>query len=213
MWTLWHYFLPSNKVPDKKITDPDCLNAAVLFYDENAQLVRVTVKDSLDNLRMGYDFERIDLPWLDYRPPPQTARARVIKTTSDAPLASTVFPVILDKIIRVQVPKAKKGKADELLVLENIEVDTTKFLKVDVFVNDEDDNINELDKASYAGTYAQVPHKTNKTPNKTSIRLKPTDLYDDMEIDDDETILVTLVPRHQGGGITIGGIKIVEATS
>ncbi|CAI9784320.1 unnamed protein product [Fraxinus pennsylvanica] len=212
MWTLWQYFLPSNKVPDKKITDPDFLNAELLFYDENSKLlVRVTVKDSLDNLRMGYDFERVDLPWLDYRPPPQTARARLIKTTSDAPLASTVFPVVLDKIIRVQVPKAKKGKADELLVLENIEVDTTKFLKVDVFVNDEDDNVNELDKASYAGTYAQVPHKTTKKSNKTSIRLKLTDLYDDMDIDDDDTILVTLVPRHQGGGITIGGIKIIEA--
>ncbi|CAA3019238.1 polyphenol oxidase I, chloroplastic-like [Olea europaea subsp. europaea] len=211
MWTLWQYFLPSNKVPDKKITDPDFLNAAFLFYDENKQLVRVTVKDCLDNLRMGFDYERIDLPWLDYRPPPQTARARVIKTTSDAPLASTIFPVTLDKIIRVQVPKAKKGKADELLVLENIEVDTTKFLKVDVFVNDEDDNINELDKASYAGTYAQVPHKTNKKANKTSIRLKLTDLYDDMDIEDDDTVLVTLVPRHQGGGITIGGIKIIEA--
>ncbi|KAK4484615.1 hypothetical protein RD792_007204 [Penstemon davidsonii] len=210
MWTLWQYFLPSSKVPDKKITDPDFLNAAFSFYDENAQLVRVTVKDSLDNLKMGYDYERIDLPWLDYRPPPQTAVAKIKRTGTNVPNAETIFPLKLDQIVRVRVPKTKKGKADELLVLENITVDTTKFLKVDVFVNDEDDNVTELDKAAYAGTYAQVPHKTSNTSATTSIRLKLTDLYDDMDVADDDEIVVTLVPRHQGEGLTIGGIKIIE---
>ncbi|KAL8507809.1 hypothetical protein ACS0TY_018368 [Phlomoides rotata] len=57
------------KVPDMTITDPDFLNAAFVFYDENAQLVRVTIKDCLDNLKIGYDYKTIDLPWLDYRPP------------------------------------------------------------------------------------------------------------------------------------------------
>ncbi|PIN14147.1 Catechol oxidase [Handroanthus impetiginosus] len=117
MWSLWQYFLPSNKVPDKRITDPDFLNAAFLFYVENAQLVRVTVKDCLDNLRMGYDYERIDLPWLDYRPPPQTVAARVTRTGKSAPKAETVFPLTLDKIVRILVPKTKKGKADQLLVI------------------------------------------------------------------------------------------------
>ncbi|PIN03650.1 Catechol oxidase [Handroanthus impetiginosus] len=210
MWTLWQYFLPSNKVPDKRITDPDFLNASFLFYDENAQLVRVTVKDCLDNLRMGYDFERVDLPWLDYRPPPQTAKARITRTASTAPRADTLFPLTLDRVARFQVPKAKKGNADELLVLENITVDTTKFLKFDVFVNDEDDNALELDKAAYAGTYAQVPHKTANRKATTTIRLKLTDLYDDMDIADDDSIVVTLVPRHQGPGVVIGGIKIIE---
>ncbi|KAL2496604.1 Polyphenol oxidase II [Forsythia ovata] len=212
MWTLWQYFLPSNKVPDKKITDPDFLNASFVFYDENAQLVRVSVRDSLDNLRMGYDFERIDLPWLDYRPPAQAARTKVMKaSSSDAPKAESVFPVVVDRIIRVIVPKTKKGKADELLVLENIELDTTKLLKVDVFVNDEDDNQFELNKASYVGTYAQLPHKTKNKTAKTTISLKLTEVYEDIDVEDDDTIVVTLVPRHQGGGITIGGIKIIEA--
>ncbi|KAL2247264.1 polyphenol oxidase I, chloroplastic-like [Sesamum indicum] len=210
MWTLWQYFLPSNKVPDKRITDPDFLNASFVFYDENAQLVRVTVKDSLDNLRMGYDFERVDLPWIDYRPPPQTVKAKIVRTGTTAPKADTLFPLKLEKVVRFQVPKAKKGKADELLVLENITVDTTKFLKFDVFVNDEDDNAFELDKAAYAGTYAQVPHKSKNKTATTSIRLKLTDLYDDMDIGDDDTIVVTLVPRHQGPGVTIGGIKVIE---
>ncbi|KAK4487180.1 hypothetical protein RD792_006499 [Penstemon davidsonii] len=213
MWTLWQYFIPSNKVPYKRITETDFLNASFLFYDENAQLVRVTVQDCLDNLRMGYEFERIDLPWLDYRPPPQTVGARIRRANTKSAQPNTVFPLKLDQIVRVFVQKTKKGKADEVLVLEDMEVDTSKLLKFDVFVNDEDDNVFELDKAAYLGTYAQLPHKsaTNSTV-KTSISLKLTDLYDDMDnIDDDETVLVTLVPRHQGEGITIGGIKIIEA--
>ncbi|KAL3848651.1 hypothetical protein ACJIZ3_010533 [Penstemon smallii] len=212
MWTLWQYFIPSNKVPDKRITNFDFLDASFLFYDENAQLVRVRVKDCLDNLGMGYDFERIDLPWLDYRPPSQTAGAKIRRTNAISKLAATIFPLKLDQIVRVVVKKTKKGKADEVLVLEDMEVDTSKLLKFDVFVNDEDDNSFELDKAAYLGTYAQLPHKsaTNKTV-KTSINLKLTDLYNDMDIADDDSILITLVPRNQDGGVTIGGIKIIEA--
>ncbi|XP_073156381.1 polyphenol oxidase I, chloroplastic-like [Henckelia pumila] len=210
MWTLWQYFLPSTKVPNKKITDPDFLDSSFLFYDENAQLVRVTVKDCLDNLKMGFEYERIDLPWLDYRPPPQTSKAKISRVASTAPKAETLFPLKLDKIVRFQVSKTKKGKADESLVLENITLDTSKFLKFDVFVNDEDDNPGELDKAAYAGTYAQVPHKTDSTSATTSIQLKLTDLYEDMDVADDDFIVVTLVPRHEGPGVTIGGIKIIE---
>ncbi|PIN07545.1 Catechol oxidase [Handroanthus impetiginosus] len=142
MWSL------CNKVRDKRITDPNFLNASFLFFNENARLVHVTVKDCLNNLRMGYDFERINLPWLDYKPPPQMVAATVKRIGSTISVADrNVFPLTLDKIVRPQVPKAKKGKADELLVIENITVDTTNFLKLDIFVNDEDHNVAELDKA------------------------------------------------------------------
>ncbi|KAL8508607.1 hypothetical protein ACS0TY_019016 [Phlomoides rotata] len=207
MWAIWEH-LPSKEIPDKKITDPDFLNSSFLFYDENAQLVRVFVKDSLDNLRMGYDYERIDLPWLDL-PPRQSRPARNRKSTV-APAGVTVFPLTLDKVVRFQVDKTKKGKADELLVLEDITVDTSKFLKLDVFVNMEDDNFAELDKAAYAGTYAQVPHKTTDQFTTTSIKLNLKELYEDMDVEDDDTIVVTLVPRHMGPGVTIGGVKVVE---
>ncbi|KAL0293378.1 UNVERIFIED_CONTAM: Polyphenol oxidase II, chloroplastic [Sesamum radiatum] len=182
MWTLWQYYLPSDQIPDKRITSRDFLEASFLFYNEKAELVRVTVEDCLDNRSMGYDFEQCDLPWLAYRPPAQTATAKVIRSRKTAPNAETVFPVNLDKIVRVLVPKTKKGKADELLVIEDITVDTTKFLKFDVFVNDEDDDLTDLDKAAYAGTYAQVPHKSGKKTNTTSISLKLTNLYNRMDV-------------------------------
>ncbi|KAK4420639.1 Polyphenol oxidase II, chloroplastic [Sesamum alatum] len=209
MWTLWQYDLPSEQIPDKTIHSDNFKNAEFLFYDENAQLVRVKAGDCVNNQLLGYDFQQVDLPWVDHRPPPQTAKAKVAKADKTAENVETVFPINLDKIVRIVVPKTKKGKADESLVIENITLDTSKFLKVDVFVNDEDDDLTELDKAAYAGTIAQVPHKGHKTTT-TSITLKLTDLYKRMDVDDDDTVLVTLVPRHQGEGVTIGGVKIVE---
>ncbi|PIN14146.1 Catechol oxidase [Handroanthus impetiginosus] len=166
MWPLWQYYLPSNKVPDKRITEPDFLNASFLFYDKNARLVPVKVKDTLDNLRMG--------------PSPQTAKAKILRASTTVPKASTLFPLNLDRVF-------------------------------DVLVNDKDDNALELDKASYAGIYAQVAHKTTNKTATTTIRLKLTDLYEDMDINDDDTIVMTFVPRHQCPGVTIGGVKIIEA--
>ncbi|NBH36909.1 hypothetical protein D3Z58_26310, partial [Clostridiaceae bacterium] len=168
MWTVWQS-LPSTVIPNKQITDPDFLNTTFLFYDEKARLVRVSVKDAVSNIRMGYDYERIDLPWLDYRPPRQTAKAKINRAAaSKAPNAKSLFPLKLESVVRFQVDKTAKGKADESLVLEGIVVDTSKFLKFDVFINDEDDEPTELDKAAYAGTYAQVPHKTENQTASSS---------------------------------------------
>ncbi|XP_022847765.1 polyphenol oxidase I, chloroplastic-like [Olea europaea var. sylvestris] len=207
MWTLWRDL--KTPIP-KDITEADFLNAEFLFYDENAQLVRVRVGDSVNNANMGYTYEKMELPWLNYKPPKKAAKSKV-KNLSTAPNAAHVFPVTLNNIVRVEVPKSSKGKADELLVLEDIEVDPSKYIKFDVFVNDEDDESKELDKAEYAGTFAQVPHKTKNSKGKSSINLKLTQLYDDIDVADDDTIVVTIVPRSNGDNITIGGIKIIPA--
>ncbi|KAL2483494.1 Polyphenol oxidase II [Forsythia ovata] len=215
MWKLWRDLRGSNP---KDFTDRDWLNASFVFYDENARLVRVKVSDSVSNERMGYVFQKVDIPWLNNRPQPRVQKSRVA-TTSGAPTAADVkFPLTLDKIVKILVPRPKKSrketdkdKEEELLVIEKIEVDTTKFVKFDVFVNDEDDKIDELDKSEYAGTFAQVPHK-HKGPVKVkpSIRLGLTELLEDLDVEDDDSILVSLVPR--AGDVTIGGIKIIYAS-
>ncbi|KAL0320516.1 UNVERIFIED_CONTAM: Polyphenol oxidase I, chloroplastic [Sesamum radiatum] len=162
LWTVWRGLRGPKP---KDFPDSDWLEADFLFYDENAQLVRVKVVDTLDNEKMG----------------PKKSRS-----------------------------KKDKEKEEELLVIEGIEVDTAKFVKFDVFVNDEDDKPDELDKAEYAGCYSQVPHK-NSTKVKTKIRLGLTELLEDLDVEDDEKILVSLVPKAGGEDITIGGIKIIYA--
>ncbi|XP_073123452.1 polyphenol oxidase I, chloroplastic-like [Henckelia pumila] len=213
LWTIWRGLRGTKP---KDYTEADWLEADFLFYDENAQLVRVTVKDTLENEKMGYVYQEVDLPWLKNRPAPRVKNSKVAET-SGAPAAETVFPVKLDKVVKVLVTRPKKSrskndkeKEEELLVIEGIEVDTAKFVRFDVFVNDEDDKPDELDKAEYAGCFSQIPHK-NSINIKTQIRLGLTELLEDLGADDDDKVLVSLVPKDGGEDISIGGIKIIYA--
>ncbi|KAL2476536.1 Polyphenol oxidase [Abeliophyllum distichum] len=211
LWTVWQDLRGSKS---KHFTDTDWLNTNFLFYDENAQLVRVKVADTLDNIKMGYDFQKVDIPWQKNKPKARVKKSKVA-STSGAPSADSVFPVKLDKVVKVLVPRPKKSRSkkdkeneEELLTIEGIEVDTAEFVKFDVFVNDEDDDPYVLDKAEYAGCFSQLPHKNSSRVN-TKIRLGLTELLEDLDCEDDEYILVTLVPKAGGEEITIGGIKII----
>ncbi|KAG6398104.1 hypothetical protein SASPL_139556 [Salvia splendens] len=204
LWSVWRGLRGHRP---KEFEDEDWLEASFVFYDENAQLVRVRVKDTLEDEKMGFSYQKVDLPWLDKRPKARVRRSRI---ASKAVGVSNVFPVKLDKVVRVLVerPKRKKGE-EELLVIEGIEVDTSKFVRFEVFVNDEDDEPGEVkERAEYAGGYSQVPHK-NSTKVKSKIRLGLRELLEDLDVEDDDKILVTLVPRAGGEDITIGGVKII----
>lgn len=216
LWTIWRGLRGSKP---KEYTEADWLNADYLFYDENAQLVRVNVKDTLENEKMGYVYQKRDLPWLKKRAPARVKRSKVAKSTKAPKAGGSIFPVTLDKVVKVLVPRPKKSRSrkdkeneEELLVIEGIEVDTAKFVKFDVFVNDEDDKTDELDKAEYAGCFSQVPHK-NAVNVKTKIRLGLTELLEDLDAEDDEKVLVSLVPKAGGKDISIGGIKIIYANA
>ncbi|KAG6395814.1 hypothetical protein SASPL_141943 [Salvia splendens] len=214
MWSVWRDLRGSKP---KEFSDPDWLDTSFLFYDENAQLVRVKVRDTVENLKMGYTFQKVEIPWLNKRPKAKVRKAKVASTSS-APKATdtSVFPVKLDKVVRVLVdrPKRKRSKGEkekeeELLVIEGIEVDTSEFVRFEVFVNDEDDDPSDvIDLAEYAGGYSQVPHK-NAANVKSKIRLGLTELLEDLDVEDDDKILVSLVPRDGGEDITIGGVKII----
>ncbi|XP_057812286.1 polyphenol oxidase I, chloroplastic-like [Salvia miltiorrhiza] len=211
LWSVWRDLRGPKP---KDFNEPEWLNADFVFYDENAQLVRVKVKDTLEDVKMGFTYQKVELPWLNKRPKARVRKSK-IATTAKA-IKSSAFPVKLDKVVKVLVdrPKTKrskkeKEKEEELLVIEGIEVDTAKFVRFEVFVNDEDDEAGDIiDKAEYAGGYSQVPHK-NSTKVKSKIRLGLTELLEDLDVEDDDKILVSLVPRAGGEDITIGGVKII----
>ncbi|KAL1538366.1 catechol oxidase [Salvia divinorum] len=210
MWTIW------NEIPadyPKAITDPDYLNASFLFYDEKKQLVRVKVADSFNHKKMGYDYENVDIPWVRSKPPQKAAAANIQDLSKGVKTAEKLFPLKLKKTTRVLVPKPTVGKADEVLVLENIVTDNRKLIKFDVFVNDEDDKPEEVDRAEYAGGFTQLPHRVKAKNSKSDLRLNLKQLYENINIADDDSVVVTIVPLINGESVTIGGIKIVEAPS
>lgn len=57
MWNIWKTL--GGRRQD--ITDSDYLDASFVFYDENAQLVRVKVRDCLDPTNLGYTYQDVDI--------------------------------------------------------------------------------------------------------------------------------------------------------
>ncbi|KAL8031879.1 hypothetical protein ABFX02_13G058200 [Erythranthe guttata] len=216
LWSTWQGL--RGKKP-KGFKDKDWLDATYLFYDENSNLVQVNVKDALDNEKMGYTYQKVDNPWVNYRPKPKVKKSKAALNSKAPTATDTIFPVKLDKVVKVLVDRPRKSRSkkdkedeEELLVIEGIEVDNSKFVRFEVFINDEDDKPEDLrDKAEFAGAYSQVPHK-NSTRTKSKIRLGLTELLEDLDVEDDDQILVALVPKAGGEDITIGGIKIIYAS-
>ncbi|XP_062096555.1 polyphenol oxidase, chloroplastic-like [Humulus lupulus] len=235
MWNIWKT-LPGKRRKD--ITDPDWLNTTFLFYDENAQLVRVNVKDSLESKKLGYIYQDVELPWLKTKPKPRgklksklkskskkvadalfgggigSAMAADESSTKLTPLSS--FPITLNKSVTVSVARPKTGRStkekeeqDEVLVISEINYNRNQPVKFDVYVNDEDqDSTSGPDKSEFAGSFVSVPHNTKSTDKtNTSLKLGITELLEDVGAEDDDNVLITLVPKSNEL-VTIGGIRI-----
>ncbi|XP_049378238.1 polyphenol oxidase E, chloroplastic-like [Solanum stenotomum] len=220
MWNIWKG-LGGKK---KDITDTDWLNFEFFFYDENGNPYRVRVGDCLDTKKMGYDYPLTDIPWINCRPT-RKGREGKVDLTSIEP-ANKVFPIAnLNKPIsfcinRPTTSRSQKDKdeKEEVLIFKGLKYDTSKYISFDVFVN-EDENVNtdELDKVEFAGSCVNLPHvhahnkkmdyvgDTNHTATAT-LQLAITELLEDIGLEDDETIAVTLVPKK--GDISIGGVEI-----
>ncbi|MFS7984042.1 putative catechol oxidase [Helianthus anomalus] len=90
---------------------------------------------------------------------------------------------------------------------------TTKFVKFDVFIND---NLKEGVVAmpcspEYAGGFAQIPHgDVNKMPISSATTFGLKELLQDTNMTDKEYATVTFVPRKGCEDLTIGQITIIN---
>lgn len=222
MWTIWRT-LGGKRT---NFTEPDWLDSAFLFYDENANLVRVKVRDCLDTKNLGYVYQDVEIPWQNSKPSPRNlAKKRVAKAFGVAQAAElkrkliprNVFPIVLDRVISTVVPRPKKSRSkkekeeeEEVLVVDNIEFERDARVKFDVYINEDEDGMPiGPDNSEFAGSFVNVPHKHKHGKKmKTSLRLGLTDLLEDLGAEDDDSVVVTLVPKFGKGLARIGGIKI-----
>ncbi|EXB82816.1 Polyphenol oxidase [Morus notabilis] len=216
LWSVWKTLGGKRK----DYIDPDWLNSGFLFYDENKQLVRVYVCDSLDTKKLGYVYQDVDLPWLTAKPKPR--RGKIVtsssKTTAVTKKTTTAinFPITLDKVISTVVPRPKKSRSkeekeneEEVLVIEGIEFDEDYPVKFDVHVNDDEQSLCGPENSEFSGSFVNVPHrKRGDNKIRTHLRLGITDILEDLGADDDDSVFVTLVPKSGKGLVTISGIKI-----
>ncbi|KAL2931951.1 Polyphenol oxidase chloroplastic [Bienertia sinuspersici] len=217
-WSIWKTLARKNR----DFKDKDFLNAYFYFYDENAQLVKIYVRDCLDTKKMGYDYQPMDMPWLKSRPTRRGhghQRGHGHAETTATP--SLNFPKSLgDQTIRTNLPRAVKSRSktekedeEEVLIIE-VESKRDVYSKFDVFVNDEDDVPTKENrvKAEYAGSFVNVPHKHKHSANgnlmTTTIKFGLTDLIEDLGADDDDGIDITFVPRTGTESVVIKDVRI-----
>ncbi|CAN0852912.1 Polyphenol oxidase, chloroplastic [Linum grandiflorum] len=227
LWNVWKTLGGKMRADFDSV---DWLDSAFLFYDENAEPVRVRVRDCLDSAKqLGYVYQDVDLPWIGSKPRPPVKNVRkdvanvfmtpfgersAKATDSD----TTSFPATLNsEKVSVKVNRTKKSRTkeekeveEEVLVVEGIVIDVKKFVKFDVYMNDEDD-VTPLGpgSAKCAGCYVNVPHGTRGGGDgkvKTNVRFGITDMLDDLDADGDDSVIVSLVPRF--GVATVDGVKI-----
>lgn len=225
MWNIWKT-LPGDKRKD--FSDSDWLETSFVFYDEKKQLVRVKVKDAVDTRLLGYTYEERPLPWLNCKPKRKKAKvtttassilipsARAVEKKVTTPL--TAFPLTLDKSISTVVPRPKKRRskkenddAEEVLIIKGVEFEKTLSVSFAVYVNDEDQTETiRPDNSEFAGSFTSVPSgkKDSHEKTKTDVLFAITELLEDLDAEDDDTVVVTLVPRNEVGKVKIDGIKI-----
>ncbi|KAM3262837.1 hypothetical protein ACQJBY_053143 [Aegilops geniculata] len=195
-------------------TDPDWLDSSFLFYDEESRLVRITVRDVLDTEKLRYKFDGVGMPWVDARPP---TTSNVSK--NKAFLKSVRFPLSLHNVVTVEVRRPQmlqsmqeKEAREEVLVIEGIETDGTEMVKFDIYVNAMEHEKVEPSGRELAGSYMCLSHPRIDGTGKgmileTSMRVALNELLEDLDADGDETVTVTLVPRH--GKVKIRSLRIV----
>nr|ANG57908.1 polyphenol oxidase 2 [Lilium hybrid cultivar] len=203
-------------------TDKDWLDTSFVFYDENAQLVKVKISDCLSTSKMRYTYQNIDVPWLTTRPTPLAKKTTLLSkkaVTADTTTTAVVFPVLLDKPVTVTVKRERvsrsadeKEKEEEVLVVEGIEVEKGVYTKFDVYVNGPAEGVTPA-ASEFAGSFVSVPHRHQHSGKlKTTLKLGITDLLEDLQAEGDESIVVTLVPRSGKGKVKIGGISFEFAS-
>ncbi|KAL9226153.1 hypothetical protein vseg_001997 [Gypsophila vaccaria] len=236
MWHVWRTQLPGPRV---NIYEPDYLNAWFVFYDENANPVRVYIRDSFDIEKLGYTYEKVDLPWTFSPVPggrvPTKTRAKILSSSSK--INSVTFPKALDSVIKTQVARPGKQspgqqKQEEVLVVDFDTMPTDEFVKFDVYINDTLDREKDEDSArvtpELAGSYNALAHRAKHMMTKgamkkdekkkmmmirkSCLKLALNTLLEEIGDEDSDVLEVTIAPRSGTQGIEITSIKIVYAS-
>ncbi|WJX31412.1 catechol oxidase [Trifolium repens] len=214
LWVVWKNLGQGRK---DYSDDLDWLETNFFFYDENANLVRVKISDSLDTKKLGYVYQDVNMPWTNFKPTSKIKskelrvanRAKILRSKE-----KTIFPLVLDSIKSVIVKRPKKLRSklekeqeEEVLVIQGIEFGSDKSIKFDVHVNDDEDDLSDPDQTEFVGSFVSLPHGHNHKAS-TNFKVGISKVLENLEVDEDDDLVVTLVPKIGKGEIVIGKIMI-----
>nr|KJB47500.1 hypothetical protein B456_008G029600 [Gossypium raimondii] len=221
---LWEVWREAHK-QQLDIKDPDWLDSFFYFYDENLRLVRFKVGDVVDTIKLGYSYEQVHRPWLNMRPkpsyPPKLAR-QMLKTKeknklemlSRTHVSSSELDThgrALDASLTVKVRnhwRKKEKEEEKVIVVHGIEVKGDAYVKFDVYVNLIDQFKISPKFREFAGTFAHIPGG-GAGKKKIDLKLGVSEVLEDLEADQDESIWVTLLPTTPScSNVTVGGVRM-----
>lgn len=221
MWKIWKGMNRRHHAP----SSTDWLDASYVFYDENRKLVRVYNRDCVDTRTMGYDYERSEIPWIRNRPNPHPKGGKD-KGNARKPDKATVkdlsFPVRLNQTLEVRVMRpAKRTTEDkerteiaiEKLVLQGVRYDCERFVKFDVIMNDPDNGVDVTPvDTEFLGYFSRLPHgmvAENRMKEISGISFAIKDRLKILKVENDDSIVVKIVPRAGCEDVTIQNIEVV----
>ena len=221
LWEVWRD-LRGREVAD--FQDSAWLESSFTFYDENLEFVRIKVKDCLSTEKMGFVYEKADMPWLKAKPKPATGLKLAREAMFEGSQRLIGKETAIDSIIRIRVERSRRGRTkkekeeeEEVLVVYGIRVSRDTYAKFDVFLNlmADEETAGPLAR-EFVGTFVNTPRgatpvrgKIRLSESPVTLKLGISELLEEIGADSDESIWVSLVPRVNGGvNITVDGVRI-----
>ncbi|KAL0921846.1 hypothetical protein M5K25_008959 [Dendrobium thyrsiflorum] len=201
LWLVWK----SLGRKHKDFSDSDWLDSAFLFYDEEARLVRVKVRDCLDIDRLRYRYQQVENPWINSSGRSHATKNK--KKSNNGSIDNNIhynyaeeleFPVKVEKeavVVRVKRPRRGGGEDVEVLVVDGIETDGTESTRFDVYVNASPAELQHPAARECAGSFVSLPRLKRGGKGRTNLKLGISELIEDLRAEGDDTVVVTLLPR------------------
>ncbi|XP_058108997.1 polyphenol oxidase A1, chloroplastic-like [Magnolia sinica] len=214
---LWDIFRNCFLKTELETTSTDWLDASFVFYDENKELVKVNVKDSLRIDNLGYSYTSMPLVWKDFSKACKI-RPKITCTATAVEFGSVPKALVSDPIrVLVKRPNSSRSKSEiqntlEVVMVDGIEVEHTSSTRFDVFINTPSDNSTHL--GDFVGSFTTVAHghKHGETSDgnekKLGLKLGITSMVSKLNAEDAESLVVSLVPRM--GPVVVGGVRIEQ---
>ncbi|PNX88504.1 polyphenol oxidase, partial [Trifolium pratense] len=103
--------------------------------------------------------------------------------------------------------KVEKEQEEEVLVIEGIEFGSDKSIAFDVHVDDVEDDLSDPDQVEFVGSFVSLHHGHNGKTS-TSFKVGISKVLENLNVDVDDDLVVTLVPKVGEGEVCIGNIMI-----
>ncbi|XXG81495.1 hypothetical protein AAC387_Pa09g2115 [Persea americana] len=213
LWDLYRTYRGKKVVFDNN----DWLNAEFIFYDENKEVVKINVMDSLSTLDLVYTYKDVPTPWMQRARPKRPAAKPRSGSFSMVPVTEfgTEPRPLVDAPVRVLVPRPKAGRSqeekedeNEVIVVDGIEVLDEGPVRFDVFIATPFGNFAGPDYGLPAGSFVKLTHahKEGHKHRKAKLKLGITRLLEDLKAEKAQKLVVTFVSRT--GSVNLGGFHV-----